>query len=87
MQEFAIKGVRSLAGERLSLGSDFEMFAVNYFDIASRYCLNQTDLNKLTAAFATELELDIIKLNDEVSPLGFAYRFPKFNLLEASKKA
>jgi len=41
MQKFAVRGVEALKTEREACGKDFEPIVAKYYDISSRYCLNQ----------------------------------------------
>ena len=65
-----MKGVAAIERERLSLGNHFEQYCVKYFDIAKRYCLNAEELQKLVKAFQETVKIDIVKLSQEMSPLG-----------------
>jgi len=44
--------------------------AVKYYDIAKRYSLSGLDYENLIAKFDSELKIDILALEKELSPLG-----------------
>ncbi len=80
MNEFALKGVQAIRREQNSMGANFDQICVKYFDIAKRYCLNSADYSKLVQKFEQELYIDIVKLTEDSSPLGYKQHFPLANV-------
>lgn len=71
MLEFALKGIQVLKREKASIGSDFDKLAAQYFDLASRFCLNAKN-ERLIEEMNTVLDLDIVKLVDKLNPFSIA---------------
>lgn len=80
MHEFALRGVQAIKREQNSMGANFDQICVKYFDIAQRYCLNSEDYQKLVQKFELELNIDIVKLTEDSSPLGYKQHLPITNV-------
>ena len=71
MLEFALKSVDVLQRERVSIGKDFEQMASQYFDLASRFCLNGKT-GPLIERMNAVLELDIVKVVEKLNPFSIS---------------
>ena len=54
----------------------YKVLCAKYYEYSIRYCLNKQDRDELAQAFKNECEgMDIVKLVEEISPLGFRFKF------------
>ena len=53
------------------------MVCAKYYEYSYRYCLNTQDREEMHTKFREALGLDIVKLVERISPLGFKFTFSK----------
>lgn len=47
MKDFAVRAIECLVRERASLGDQFELYCVQYYDLSKLYCIKQEDLQHI----------------------------------------
>lgn len=77
MRQFAIKGIDTLNEEKDSINDErtFNVLCVKYYEYSVRYCLNKQDREELHNKFKSALGIDIVELAENMSPLGFRFKF------------